>query len=182
MNPLLSKAVRLRIPNYSYARLANFSDVKKAFPSFDASQTVDFLNTSFDTSLLKDLKRVKPIQDQNFLKIVKTTKERTNSLMSAYRRGCSPWLSKEKPLSVIKCQKNPLKGKIYACISARHSAEDDYVVVQETENIFGYSPPVFSAKATVAFPPILKGEVWTVGWIQAMKKSDRSIYHNLKEL
>ena len=182
MNPLLCKAVRLRIPNYTYARLANLSDVTKAFPFFDASKTNDFLNTCFDTSLLKDLKRSKPIQDQNFLKIVTTTKKRTNSSASEYCKGCSPWLSKEKPLSVGKCQINPLKGKIYACISARHSAEDDFVVVQETETLFGYSPPVFSAIATVAFPPICKGEVWTVGWIQAMKKSDRSIYKDSKEL
>ena len=70
---------------------------------------------------------------------------------------------------------NTLVGKIYAGVVATHSSDDDFVVVQEAERRFGYMPPVFAAKATVAFPPICRGEVWTVGWVQALTGSSQMI-------
>ena len=57
----------------------------------------------------------------------------------------------------------------------RHSVKDDFVVFQETDSRVGCMPAVFDAKATVAFPPIVAGEIWMVGWIQAVKKEDRKL-------
>ena len=85
---------------------------------------------------------------------------------------CSLWPSIEKPSSAVESHKYLLKGKIYSSISAKHCGTNDFVVFQETEKLIGYMPMFFSAKATVVFPPICQGEVWTVGWIQAVTKHD----------
>ena len=176
LNPKLSRKVKYRVPRYSFKRFVNACDVKEAFPSYSTSQVDSFLETFLDEYSLEQLTPSTKISHPKLKKLIEVTKARVHEstdIPEIFTRAfCSPWLSKEKPLSIDECQKSPLKGKIYACISARHSAEDDFVVVQETENLFGYSSHVFSAKATVAFPPICKGEVWTVGWIQALKKSD----------
>ena len=56
--------------------------------------------------------------------------------------------------------------KIYASIEVDYG--DDYVLVQETEDHFGYIPQTFAAGGTVAFPPIDENEIWTIGFVQAV--------------
>ena len=90
------------------------------------------------------------------------------------------WPSKETPPSVLSSQKSSFGGKIYSSVSAKHI--DDSLVVQETEGRIGYLPSLFVAKATVAFPPVCEGEVWTVGWIQALTKNEAKIIRqNLRQ-
>ena len=191
LNPLLNSKVEVRMPAYSFERFGNVCDVKKAFPSFkssDMSQTRNFLETRLSQSLLKTFYVRKPLTEYSS-KISKLMKETESRILETGKKPpqsnlhhCTPWLSKNKPLSAVESLKDPLKGKIYTSISVRHSAENDKVAVQETETCIGYMPPVFSAHATVAFPPICKGEVWTIGWIQAITKAESSTYRGVKEL
>ena len=180
MNSLLISNVEFRMPRYSFARFGNSCDV--AFPSFGDSQRKAFLKTSLNLSILKRFELDQPIEDPWLIKLKDETEARIQRSVPKSTQcnleQCTPWLSKEKPLSADKSQKNPLKGKIYTSILTRNRVEDDLLVFQETETCMGYMPPVFSAKATVAFPPICKGEVWTVGWIQALKKSDQKICYD----
>ena len=186
LNSLLLNTADYRIPRYTLERFGNACDIIKVFPSLAVTKTADeFLKTCLDQSMWIKLIS-KPSIDPNFFKLMEFTKNRIHKLFfepsQSNLKFCTPWLSKEKPRSVNESQKRPLKGKIYITISTRNSAKDDLLVVQETENCIGYMPPVFSAKATVAFPPICKGEVWTVGWIQALKKATQRTYCNLNEL
>ena len=183
LNPLLNSEVERRMPGYSFGRFGNGRDVKKAFPDFEMSQTMNFLKTPLCPSLLK---KFKPIKGSKISKLMKETESRILEIGEKPSKSdlhhCTPWLSKNKPLSSVESLKSPLKGKIYISISLRHSAENDKVIVQETETCIGYMPPVFSAHATVAFPPICKGEVWTIGWIQAVTKFELDTYCGMEEL
>ena len=100
-----------------------------------------------------------------------TSKIVSNTVLNSNVSLCSLWPNKEKPSSAVESHKYPLKGKIYSSISAKHCEMNNTLVFQETENNIGYMPMCFTAKATVAFPAICKGEVWTVGWIQAVTKA-----------
>ena len=122
-------------------------------------------------------------------KLVRRVEERVpiyRALANSYNAShsnlpsCYLWPSKETPPSVLKSQICSFSGKIYSSVSAKHI--DDSLVVQETESRIGYLPSLFVAKATVAFPPVCEGEVWTVGWIQALKKNEaKFIRQNLRQ-
>ena len=172
LNPVLQPTVRYRLPRYSYERFANSCDIVNAFPWVKDAETI--------LKLLKSPISNKPLSDPIIHRIKEATTMRIKQFAAVPTnlKSCTPWLSKEKPLSAEESLKSPLKGKIYATVVTMHSAEDDLLVVQETETDVGYMPPVFSAEATVAFPPICKGEVWTVGWIQAMKKAKRTTFYD----
>ena len=182
MNSLLISDVEFRMPRYSYERFGNSCDVIETFPSLSDKQRQNILKTSLDLNTLERFELNQPIEDPWLIKLKDVTETRIQrsapKSTQCYLRQCTPWLSKEKPQSADKSQKNPLKGKIYASILTRNKVKDDLLVFQETETCMGYMPPVFSAKATVAFPPICKGEVWTVGWIQALKKADRTFLYS----
>ena len=190
LNPLLNSKLEFRMPAYSFERFGNVCDVKETFPSVkssDMSQTRNFLETRLSQSLLETFDLLEPMEYPSVIsKLMKGTESRILEIgekpPQCDLHNCTPWLSKKKPLSSVKSLKSPLKGKIYISISLRHSAENDKVIVQETETCIGYMPPVFSAHATVAFPPICKGEVWTIGWIQAVTKFELDTYCGMEEL
>ena len=178
INPLLIKYVRVRMPNYTFKRFTNACDVQKAFKHDDLIKTEQVLNTQLDQEALTQLKFGLPVKSPTLKKLFKTTEERIlkssdNETEKCDLSLCSLWLSKDEPLSVKYVTKNPLSGKIYASIFANHSIKDKFVFVQETKTSIGYAYPSFVAKATVAFPPINKGEVWTIGWIQALTNLDQ---------
>ena len=181
MNSLLISNVKFRMPRYSFERFGNSCDIIETFPSFSVKQRKTFLKTSLDLNILERFELDEPVEEV-LMKLMKVTDARIQQSApkskQCYLRQCTPWLSKEKPRSADKSKKNPLKGKIYASILTRNKVKDDLLVFQETETCMGYMPPVFSAKATVAFPPICKDEVWTVGWIQALKKADRTFLYS----
>ena len=179
LNPVLIKKREERMPNYAYKRFANECDFNRAFP-LHAGKAERALNAPLDCRTLKNLKFCEGIEDKVFQHLLTTTAGRIEGgsnlqLLAAMAPMCSFWLAKEKPLSVTESPNYPLNGKIYASISVNHTVSDDFVFVQETDEQIGYISPLFAAKATVAFPPILEGEVWTVGWIQATTKADSEI-------
>ena len=173
-----------RMPKYRYGRFANACDVTKAWPvdvSVRGIPPETFLNLPVDGLSLKSLKLCERIKNPNLQHLLNTTIRRIDGfeLQKHYQyidlSFCSFWLNKDKPLSVIKSSKSPLNGKIYASVSVRHDVSDEYLFVQELETRFGYTSPMFAAKATVAFPPICHGEVWTVGWIQGVTKYEAKV-------
>ena len=177
LNPVLVKNVEKRMPKYKIKRFANACDVMKAFPTRRELTADKILNTTLDSKCLSHLESSHPVEDMSHL--TETTKTRVNKLIKGGKQIdlslCSPWLSKEKPRSAVQSKNIPLKGKIYSSVWVRHSVKDDFVVVQETYDRVGCMPAIFDAKATVAFPPICDGEIWTVGWIHALKKEDRKL-------
>ena len=179
LNPLLVNQVHLRMPNYRYKRFAEADDVIKVFPSANSTTTAQVLNSHLDFRTLRDLEENKPFGDEGFSNVFETVRERFHPFVPKQNYSdlslCSPWLSKEMPSSAKNCINSSVKGKIYISVAVTHSSEDDFVVVQETESRIGFMPPVFAAKSTVAFPPICEGEVWTVGWIQALSKGKRGV-------
>ena len=183
LNPLLINKVEKRMPKYMFKRFANACDLINTFQMIKKDLNIKKnLNTYLDSCHLKDLANSQECKDKYIDWLIKSVKTRVHQSLKKPKRSnlsfCSPWLSKEKPKSAKECDKSIMKGKIYTSVSARHSNSDDFVVVQETESQIGYMPAVFIAKATVAFPPICKGEVWTIGWIQAMTKADKFIYYD----
>ena len=166
LNTLLVPKIDLRMPEYSLGRFADACLVAKAYPSFDAAEAEVLLGDKLDSNML-----VTMIQASKALLSSSCFPSMSNMSLS------SPWPSNKRPSSADECQNHPLKGKIYTVVKTRHTASsDDHVIVQETETRAGYISPVFSALATVAFPPICKGEVWTVGWIQALRKANIKEY------
>ena len=183
LNPVLIKNVEQKMPRYQLKRFANACDVNacaKDYPFTRDLSTEEILNIDLDAECLNKLELPQPAGDIALL--METTKTRINKSVDIEKQVdlplCSPWLSKKRPLSAKESENGSYKGKIYTSISVRHSVKDDFVVVQETDSRFGYMPPIFDAKATVAFPPICEGEMWSVGWIQACKKADRKLHYD----
>ena len=97
-------------------------------------------------------------------------------ILHTYMGTSSPWLRKEAPESVQTSEGSLLGGKVYVTMTTGYRC--DYLLLQETENHFGYMPPCFNVRATVAFPPVCKNEVWTVGFIQAVTKVGDFLHKN----
>ena len=166
--------IKSRMPNYKYKRFANPIDLKNCFPH---EETRPSLDNFVDESTLKELKiKCKSPKNKGFKNLLRTVDQRFHQVVPKPMHYdvslCSPWLSKKRPVSVKNCRNMPFEGKIYIGATVTHSSDDDFVAVQEAgEDVIGYMPPIFAAKATVAFPPICEGEVWTVGWVQALTSS-----------
>ena len=174
LNSSLVNKVNLRMPNYKYKRFADACDVIKTFPFIQNVR--EFLNSRLNFQTMKDLEEYNCFEDAGFLELAINARKRFHQFVPMQNdfdvSMCSPWLSKELPLSVENCKKSPLQGTIYTSLSVTHSSADEFVVAQETDSRVGYAHPGFAAKATVAFPPICEGEIWTIGWIQAVTKLD----------
>ena len=184
LNPLLVKKNEQRMPKYQWKRFANTGDVYEAHAIdvfFRNIDTETVLNKLVSSNTLKNLENGIPVENWKFSILLHNTHERiSRAYGNANGRGanlslCTPWLNKEKPRSVTESRNNLLNGKIYASISVNHSVADDFLYFQETDTDIGYISPLFSAIATVAFPPVCEGEVWTIGWIQAMTKCESTI-------
>ena len=165
------------MPKYRYARFADACDVTNTFSMVDEADSI--LNDRVDDFTLDDLRNLADLRDVSFGQMIQTVRRRFHQFVPvpdhSDLRKCTPWLSKKRPESVERSTNRPLVGNIYVGVVATHSSDDDFVVVQETESQFGYMPHVFAAKATVAFPPICHGEVWTVGWVQAVTKASNTV-------
>ena len=184
LNPLLVKKIEPRMPKYKWKRFANNSDVYEALAIDVSVRNIDteaILNKLVSSNTLKNLENGDPVENLEFSVLLRKAEERISGAYgNANGRGanlswCTPWLNKEKPRSVTESRNNLLNGKIYASISVNHSVADDFLYFQETYTDIGYISPLFSAIATVAFPPVCEGEVWTIGWIQAMTKCESTI-------
>lgn len=194
---LLSNPVR-RYPSYRFKRFNNKCDVEKAFPKLNPTQVKEFLNKNvnfrFNFYDVFEHQYNDPLHP-DFMRTFDATLDRvhhaaeipTNSENNLCDLSqCSPWLSKEKPKSVKQSEDNPGEGNIYTNITAYHNVANDYVVVQEKyeynsifiQNFIGYCPSAVLVKATVAFPPICEGEIWTIGWIQGVKKDLIDYYYD----
>ena len=189
LNPDLISKPDYRYPNYKFERFNNTCDVQRAFPWWSPTNVEAFLKTKanirFNFYDVFDRVYNDPLHS-TFMRTFDATLDRVHHGSEIPKNSgnnlcdlsqCSPWLSKEKPKSVKHSQDNPGEGNIYVNITATHSVADDYVVVQEKYNYFsnnshsiGYCPSAVLVKATVAFPPICEGEIWTVGWIHGVKK------------
>ena len=186
LNPLLVKNKEPMMPKYKLKRFANTGDVYSAYAIdvfFKNLDTKTILNKHVSTNTLENLENGDPIENLEFSFLQFKTEERiSRDYGNGYGRGanislCTPWLNKEKPRSVTESRNNLLNGKIYASISVNHSVSDDFLYVHETETKIGYINPLFAAQATVAFPPVCEGEVWTIGWIQAMTKCETTTHY-----
>ena len=156
-----------KIPTYKYKRFANACDVRKTFPKED---TYSILNREVKNFWLEhNIDQIPNKEFKNLLTMVKKRFHKQISQPSPEMSHCSPWLAKKIPLSVKNGRSSPLESKIYFGVTIYHSSNKYFVVVQEAgEDQIGYMPPIFAAKATIAFPPICEGEVWTVGWVQTL--------------
>ena len=190
LNPELISNPEYRYPNYKFERFNNTCDVQRAFPTWSQTNVKRFLkskvNFRFNFYNVFEHDYNDPLQpafkrtfDATLNRVHRGAEIPTNSQNNMCDLSlCSPWLSKEQPKSVEQSKDNPGEGNIYINITATHSVADDYVVVQEKyeyssifiQNLIGYCPSAVLVKATVAFPPICEGEIWTVGWIHAVKK------------
>ena len=176
---MLISNLERRMPKYRYGRFANVCDVIKLLPVKVNAEAETFLDILLDSASLKCLETYQPgIKNSFFKQLLTTTKKRIEGCGTPMYYNhlnlslCSLWLNKNKPASAIETSKSPLSGKIYASVSVRHSLEDKSLFVQELETCIGHTMPMLAARATVAFPPVREGEVWTVGWIQGVAKAD----------
>ena len=168
------------MPKYRNSRFANVCDVMKSLPVSVNAEAKTFLDIPLDSSSLKCLETYQPQIKNSFLnKLLTATRKRIEGNFGTpmYYNYlnlslCSLWLNKDKPASKTESSKSPLNGKIYASVSVRHSHVNKSLLVQEFETWVGNTMPIFAARATVAFPPICDGEVWTVGWIQGVTKGE----------
>ena len=189
----------MRYPRYRFERFCNSCDVRTAFPE-QAEQVEGVLKNRVDFTFnfyevfrhgFEDLPRA------TFLRVFGATLERIHGESEIPKNSennlcdlslCSPWLCKDEPESVKHSKNNPEEGNIYVNITAIHSVADDYVVVQEKyerlhsdePDMVSFCPSAVLVKATVAFPPICHGEIWTVGWIQGIKEDITDYYYDGK--
>ena len=189
LNPYLVCNLEQRSPDYPIGRFSEYCDVQTAFPEATESQIESTLKKKMGFNSTNLLSHNDP-RTVGFKKIFNATIERTYQMSTANLNDqnfdltlCSPWPSKKEPESVTKSKNDQEKGKIYTNIQATHKVADDFVVEQETEDgeRFGFvTSPVFF-KATVAFPEIGEGEIWTIGWIQGLKKAFFGSYFEQNE-
>ena len=95
---------------------------------------------------------------------------------------CSPWPD-IKAVENLEKNKSKDECKIYSSLGVIYRNDPKVrLVVQESEDWFGYSPDIFKAYATVLFPPIGKGEIWTIGFVQGVTKNfmERSYKNGLR--
>ena len=189
LNPYLLCNLEQRSPDYPIGRFSEHCDVKSAFPGVSEPQIEWALKQKIglnSTNLLShnDLSTIM------FKHIFNAAIERTYLMPTSNLNDenfdltlCSPWPSKKEPESVTKSKKEPGKGKIYTNIQATHRVADDFVVEQETEDgeRLGYVTSHVLIKATVAFPEIRDGGIWTIGWIQGLTKGVMGSYYEQNE-
>ena len=177
LNPRLVNRLQTRMPRYRYARFADACDVTNTFSMVDDAEPI--LNDQIDDFTLDDVDNLQDPRDVSFGRMILSAMKRFHRFVPvpdhSDLRRCTPWLSKERPESVEISTKRRFEGNIYVGVVTTHTSHDDFVAVQELGGGFGFLPPVFGAKATVAFPPICKGEVWTVGWVQAVTKASKVV-------
>ena len=189
LNHLLVCKIEQRSPDHPIGRFSEYCDVQTAFPHLTKPQIERALKEKVGFHRT-DLLNHEDLHVTAFKRIFNAAIERTYLLPTASLNEqdfdltlCSPWPSKEEPESVTESKNDPRKGQIYTNIQATHRVADDFVVEQETEEgeKFGYvtSPVLF--RATVAFPEIREGEIWTIGWIQGIKKGLAGCYFERDE-
>ena len=189
LNPYLICNIEQKSPDYPIGRFCEYCDVKTVFPEATEPQIESTLNKrmGFNSTNLLSHNDIRVIV---FKQIFKAATERTYPLPTSKLNDqnfdltlCSPWPSKKEPESVTKSKREPEKGKIYTNIQATHKVADDFVVEQETEDgeKFGYVTSPVLIKATVAFPQICEGEIWTIGWIQGLTKGLMGCYYEQNE-
>ena len=180
LNPLLQKSVKVRIPRYSLGRFANLEDVLKACPDVDRDSATEYMTEKIQEESLVNLRHMYRFDTDFLNKVSDAVRDRAHADHGEILHSCmgvsTPWLKKELPKSVRTSSTNPLKGKIYVTMTTKY--ETNHLFVQETEDSFGYMPPCFNVRATVAFPPVRENEVWTVGFIQAVTKADDFLHKN----
>ena len=166
------------MPRYSLGRFANLEDVLKACPDRDLA--TKHMTKQIRKELLVNLRQMYRFGTDFLNKVSDAVRDRAHAEHGEILHSCmgvsTPWLKKEAPKSVQTSSTNQLKGKIYVTMTTKY--ENDHLYVQETEDLFGYMPPCFNVRATVAFPPVCKNEVWTVGFIQAVTKVGDFLHKN----
>ena len=160
-NPLLVSSKQYRLPAYLYCRFVNKEDLI----------TVKDTRNIFYKQVSKSQRRNFPTPPSIITKVPRERLGVKDHYYCSKLKSCTPWLSKEFPQSVrrnVRLSQNSKSSeeKIYASIEVDYG--DDYVLVQETEDHFGYIPQTFAAGGTVAFPPIDENEIWTIGFVQAV--------------
>ena len=189
LNPHLLCNLEQRSPDYPIGRFSEHCDVETAFPGLTEPQIEWALKQKigFNSTNLFSHNDLNTVMFKN---IFNAAIERTYLMPTSNLNDqnfdltlCSPWPSKKEPESVTKSKREPEKGKIYTNIQATHKVADDFVVEQETEDgeRFGYVTSPILIKATVAFPQICDGEIWTIGWIQGIKKNVMGCYYEQSE-
>ena len=174
LNPLLRRNVEHRLPRYTIGRFANVRDVQRVSPRSSNEVIKNILKIFYDSGCL-NIKQQKQIVEEARNRVHQSIEKPIPSKQFDLS-ACSPWLSKEKPLSARPILNNPMKQTIYTSISALHSVENDFIQVEDTDMSFGYIYSGILIKATVAFPPVCEDEIWTVGWINALE-FDKKYYH-----
>ena len=162
-NPLLVSQKQLRLPAYLYCRFVNKEDL---------ITIKDNGNTFYkQVSEYKSKRRSFPTPPWSVAKIPRKRLGVKDHHYCSKLKSCTPWLSKDFPQSVkrnvrLSQSRDSSEEKIYASIEVDYG--DDYVLVQETDDRFGYIPQTFAAGGTVAFPPVDDNEIWTIGFVQAV--------------
>ena len=160
------------MPKYTVSRFDNDDDAKEAESLLKACNV---LRPRPETPL-SEYELAKLSYGQGFIGSYLKILAYTRSKHDVYRNSklevpfCSPWPSKSAPASSISNDECPLGGKIYCSVQMFYGEEsDNYVLTRETREIFCYQPFWMHATGLVAFPRVKRNEVWTIGWVQAIK-------------
>ena len=170
----------IRMPKYKARRFFDAKDPKlkvdKKFKDFlfikkilnrcqKAGEKSIYLETE-DNSKLKHmstcLNRIHDVNKEHFCSTLKL---------------CSPWPD-IKGVEKLEKYKSKDEGKIYSSLGVVYRNDPKVrLVVQESEELFGFFPYIFKTHATVLFPPIEKKEIWTIGFVQGITKDYLEINH-----
>ena len=83
---------------------------------------------------------------------------------------CSKWFDKGIRTSSLNSAKN-----VFVAVETRWKMNQTKMIYASDDEITAHSG-AFEALGYVAFPPISKGEIWSIGWIQGVKKKSTSNY------
>ena len=160
LNPVFTTKVKEEVPRYTRGRFENVTE-----PGYNK-----LLSTTIPKNELKSLRNGNQFKMSYFK--TNDTKVKDRLKIKDYHicnslTYCSPWLNKYD-----KNFKN--RGKVYTSVYVMFQ-DEKRLLTQECEKRFGYITYPFCATATVLFPPTKCDEIWTVGWIKALTKSDSDV-------
>ena len=165
-----------RIPKYLISRFFNLTDIKNKDDLKYKNNFEDLLNTILFKQEIDKFSSCKKA-DISTLKVMSFYLNCIHDVNKAYfcstLKLCSPWPNKKALNSLGNYKGKKEKGKVYSSLGVVYRNDQQVrLVVQESEEWFGYCPYIFRAHATVLFPPIAQDEIWTIGFIQGITKSE----------
>ena len=177
----------MRMPKYTVSRFFDADEVKDVRGAKTWIKNMkSFPNTRIWDYDLTRLARGEGFLDPKLKFLTSNTYKKSIHQHSKVRNPfCSPWLSKLKPISSTKAHDDPVGGTIYSSVEMYYKEpRDNYVFVQENKDTFRYMPLWMVATGTVAFPRVKENEIWTVGWVQAVKNESlvQSTYKNSNDV